>query len=87
MANDFILPPEEVVKAMIALVTSSKYCAGTVLEVNDIGGWREVQMLNDPGPQGHSKNPRKKAVEAISFVKKVLEQDTAGYGRHVTSKL
>ncbi|EME43713.1 hypothetical protein DOTSEDRAFT_95433, partial [Dothistroma septosporum NZE10] len=50
--SDFLLPPEEVVKAMIALATDSSYSAGTVLEVNDVGGWREVQLLNEPGPQG-----------------------------------
>lgn len=72
---------------MIALVSDSKYRAGTVLEVNDIGGWREVQVLNDPGPQGQSKNPRQKAMEAISFVKKTLEEDAKGHGRNTSSKL
>lgn len=77
--NDFLLPPAEVVKAMMALLTDDKYRAGTVLEVNDIGGWREVQLLNDPGPQGQSKNPRAKAVEAISLVTKALQKDAKGY--------
>ena len=77
-ANDFLLPPEEVVKAMIALLTDGKYRAGTVLEVNDIGGWREVQLLNDPGPQGQSKKPRAKAAAAISFVTRALEEDAKG---------
>ena len=66
------MPPEEVVKAMIALVMDSAYKGGTVLEVNDIGGWREVQILNDPGPQGPSKLARPKALEAISLVKDTL---------------
>ncbi|KAF9771419.1 hypothetical protein IL306_010943 [Fusarium sp. DS 682] len=76
--NDFLLPQKEVVKAMLALAIDGKYPAGTVLEVNDIGGWREVQLLNDPGPQGHSKNPRAKASEAISLVKRALEEDAKG---------
>jgi hypothetical protein len=78
VATDFLLPPEEVVKAMLALATDPKYPAGTVLEVNDIDGWREVQLLNEPGPQGHSKNPRVKAAEAISLVQKALSEDAEG---------
>lgn len=77
--KDFLLPSEEVVRAMLALLTDPKYRAGTVLEVNDIGGWREVQLTNDPGPQGQSKNPRAKAAEAISFVREILEKDAQGY--------
>jgi 3-hydroxybutyrate dehydrogenase len=83
--KDFLLPPEEVVKAMIALVADAKYRAGTVLEVNDIDGWREVQLLNDPGPQGQSKNPRQKALDAIITVKNALEDDAKGYQK--SSKL
>lgn len=76
--NDFLLPPKEVVRAMLALITDAKWRAGTVLEVNDIGGWREVQSINDPGPQGQSKHPRARAAEAISLVRKVLEEDANG---------
>jgi 3-hydroxybutyrate dehydrogenase len=60
--SDFLLPPGEVVKAMLALITEPRYKSGTALEVNDVGGWREVQLLNEPGPQGHSKLPRAKAL-------------------------
>ena len=73
--NDFLLPPEEIVRAMLALLTNARYRAGSVLEINDIGAWREVQLLNDPGPQGQSKNPRAKAAKAISLVERVLEED------------
>lgn len=76
--KDFILPQVEIVKAMLAVAMNPKYQAGTVLEINDIDGWREVQMFNDPGPQGQSKNPRMKAAEAISLVKRALEADSAG---------
>lgn len=72
---------------MIALVIDSKYQAGTILEVNDIGGWREVQLLNDPGPQGHSKNARSKALEAISYVKEILAEDAKGDRASVALKL
>lgn len=75
---DFLLPPEEVVKAMLALTSDSRFPAGTVLEINDIGGWREVNLLNDPGPQGQSRNPRPKAAEAISLVLQALKEDAVG---------
>ena len=68
-------------KAMIALLTDDKYRAGTVLEINDIGAWREVQLLNDPGPQGQSKNPRAKAAEALSSVRKALKEDKEGHSK------
>jgi hypothetical protein len=71
---------------MLALATEDRYSAGTVLEVNDIGGWREVQLLHDPGPQGQSKNPRAKAAEAISSVMKALKEDAEG-GKKEGSKL
>ena len=76
MEKDFFLPPEEVAKAMMALVTDAKYPAGTVLEVGDIGGWREVMLFNDGGPQGPATVHRKKAQESVNQVKDVLEKDS-----------
>lgn len=70
---------------MLALATEDRYGAGTVLEVNDVGGWCEVQLLNDPGPQGYSKNPRLKAVETISSVVRALKEDAEG-GKEQSSK-
>ncbi|KAL2815738.1 NAD(P)-binding protein [Aspergillus granulosus] len=78
LENDFILPPEEIVKAMMALVVESKYSSGTVLEVADIGGWREVKLLNDGGPQGRAASARAKAAEAIRIVEEALRQDSRG---------
>ncbi|KAL4811332.1 NAD(P)-binding protein [Aspergillus unguis] len=78
MDNDFTLPPEEIVKAMMSLVTSSQYASGTVLEIGDIGGWREVSLFNDPGPQGRSTLPRPKAKDAIKLVEQALQDDAAG---------
>ncbi|KAL3481539.1 NAD(P)-binding protein [Aspergillus californicus] len=76
LEKDFTLPPDEVVKAMLSLVTSSRYPSGTVLEIGDIGGWREVGLLNDPGPQGRSTLPRPRAKDAIKLVEEALEKDT-----------
>lgn len=75
--NDFLLPPEEVVNAMLALSTDTEFAGGTILEINDIGekGWRKVELLNDPGPQGHSKAPRQKAADAIVQVERALKKD------------
>ena len=74
MKKDFVLPPEEVVKAMLALLTESKYISGTVLEVGDTT-WREVQLLNDPGPQGRATLPRSKAADSIKLVEQALLND------------
>lgn len=50
--NDFTLSPREVVKAIMALIMNPKYPSGTILEVGDIDGWREVRLLNDMGLKG-----------------------------------
>lgn len=75
LENDFVLPPEEIVKAMVSLVTTSEYASGSILEVGDIGGWREVGLLNDPGPQGRSTLRRPKAKSAIKLVEQALADD------------
>lgn len=77
LEKDFVLPAEEIVKAMMSLVTSPKYPSGTVLEVGDIDGWREVGLFHDPGPQGRSTLPRPRAKNAIALVKQALENDAA----------
>lgn len=69
---DFLLPTEEVVGAMVALLTDIKYAGGTVLEVGDIGSWREVHLLGDAGPQGRSTRARAKTTEAIAKLAKML---------------
>lgn len=58
--KDFLLPPEVVADAMFAVMTEDKYKSGTVLEVCDISVWREVQLLNDPGPTGPASTTSKK---------------------------
>lgn len=81
MARDFYLPLEEVVKAMVALITEQRYPSGTILEVGDIGKWREVQILEDIGPQGRSTLPRARAKEAITLVERALSTDGQGKAR------
>ena len=65
MEKDFFLYSDEVVRAMLALISDDKYASGTILEVGDIDMWHEVQLLNDPGPQGKSTLSRSKAAGAI----------------------
>ncbi|KAF5578114.1 15-hydroxyprostaglandin dehydrogenase [Fusarium pseudoanthophilum] len=74
-SQDFLLPPEEVVKAMVALLTDTKYAGGTVLEVGDIGSWREVHILGDAGPQGRSTRARAKTTDATAKLAKMLLGD------------
>ena len=78
--KDFLLPPEEVARGMIALCEDpEKYPAGTVLEVADLGEnkWRKVELLNDPGPQGRAKTVSNKD-EQLKAIRAILEQDAEG---------
>lgn len=81
LAQDFLLPPEEVVKAMMALLTDIKYAGGTVLEVGDIGSWREVHLLGDAGPQGRSTRARAKTTEATAKLAKMLMEEEKDVSR------
>ncbi|KAI1616247.1 NAD-dependent 15-hydroxyprostaglandin dehydrogenase [Exophiala viscosa] len=74
LSKDFLLPPEEIAKAMFALLTDARYKAGTILEVCDIGNWREVELLNDSGPRGPASTTSNKA-EAIKGVLPHLSKD------------
>lgn len=66
MSKDFLLPPEEVANAMVALIEQpDRYPGGTVLEVCDVEGrWRKTSLLNDPGPNGPASFTSRKA-EAV----------------------
>jgi 3-hydroxybutyrate dehydrogenase len=43
------IPMEEVVDAMMAVITKPEYPGGTVLEITS-GSTRKIELLNDPGP-------------------------------------
>lgn len=75
LEKDVALPPEEVASAMMALLTDSKYPPGTILEVGDVGKWREVHLFNDGGPQGRATVLREKAKAQIELVKDILAKD------------
>lgn len=72
--RDFMLPPEEVARGMIAVCLDAKYPPGTILEVADMGNWREVMLLNDPGPQGKAILASKKQ-DAVADVVALIEKD------------
>lgn len=74
LSKDVLLPPEEIAKAMVALLSDYSYPSGTVLEVGDIGKWRPVALLNDSGPRGRATVTSNKD-DAISGVKKMLDMD------------
>jgi hypothetical protein len=77
LSKDTLLPVEEVAKAMMALLTNDKYPPGTVLEVGDVGLWREVGLLNDSGPKGRATVTSRKE-EAVEGVKRILEGEREG---------
>ena len=56
--------------------SSKRFPSGTVLEVTHPDRWREVSLLNDPGPGPHAWTSRKD--EAIVDVVKALEEDRKG---------
>jgi 3-hydroxybutyrate dehydrogenase len=73
--KDVMLEPEDIARAMMALCTDeTKYQSGTVLEVTDVENWREVRMLNDPGPQGKATVVSNKEL-GLTDVRAILERD------------
>lgn len=72
--DDFALDPEEVAKGMVAVCLDPKYPPGTILEVADPDSYREVMMLNDPGPQGRAILASGKQ-DAVSGVIALIEKD------------
>jgi 3-hydroxybutyrate dehydrogenase len=77
LEKDYLLPPDEIAKAMISLITEDKYKPGTVLEICEVGNWREVSLLNDPGPSGPASKTSKKH-EAIQEIMKYLGEGSNG---------
>jgi 3-hydroxybutyrate dehydrogenase len=84
LSKDFLLPKEEVSKAMFAVLTDKKYKSGTILEVCDVGKWREVELLNDPGPVGPASQTSKKA-EAIRDIMQYLSLDSNGSAHDIVN--
>ena len=79
--KDVLATPEEIASGMMAVATDLKYPQSTVLEVTGPGpeNWREVMMLNDPGPKKAAFFSRKD--EAIKDVIAILEKDRKGGGK------
>ncbi|KAF2093538.1 NAD(P)-binding protein, partial [Rhizodiscina lignyota] len=49
--TDYVVMPEEIARGMMAVATEKeKYPPGTILEIAK--EWRQVFLLNDPGPRG-----------------------------------
>lgn len=65
MEKSFVLPPEEIVRGMLALLVDNRYPSGTVLEVGDFENWRVVQLLNDAGPQAKANETKIKTSDLL----------------------
>lgn len=75
LEKDVLATPENIAEGMFAVCTDLRYPTATVLEVTGPkpGGWREVKMLNDPGPKAAAFFSKKD--EAIKDVAAFLEAD------------
>ena len=75
LEKDILTPPEVVAEGMLAVSTELQYATGTVLEVTGPRpkGWREVQMLNDPGPKNNAFFSKKD--DAIKDIAAFLDAD------------
>lgn len=73
--KDCMLEPEDVGRAMFAAATDLRYQPGTILEVADINdNWREVNILNDPGPRGAASWTSNKNL-ALADVQRVIDSE------------
>lgn len=80
-SKDKLCSTDEIARGMMAVgFDTAKFPPGTVLEVTHPDRWREVFLLNDPGPGPHAWTSRKD--EAIVDIVKALEEDK----RMVTGK-
>lgn len=72
-SKDIMLEPEAVGRAMLAAATDLRYPPGTILEVADINdNWREVNILNDPGPSGAASWTSNKNL-ALADVQRIID--------------
>ncbi len=76
LEKDKLCTTDEIARGMMAVCFEGKYPAGTVLEVTHPDRWREVSLLNDPGPGAHAFTSRKD--EAITDVIAALDADRGG---------
>ncbi|KEF55623.1 uncharacterized protein A1O9_08373 [Exophiala aquamarina CBS 119918] len=72
--KDKLSSPDEIGRGMMAVCfDDQKFPAGTVLEVTHPDRWREVFLLNDPGPAAHAFTSRKE--DAIVDIIAALDND------------
>lgn len=74
-SKDCMLEPSAVGRGMLAVATDLKYPPGTILEVADVNdNWREVSILNDPGPHGKASWSSNKNL-ALDDVRKIIDSE------------
>ena len=71
--KDKLSSTDEIGRGMMAVCFDEKFPAGTVLEVTHPDRWREVFLLNDPGPGAHAFTSRKE--DAITDIISALDAD------------
>jgi 3-hydroxybutyrate dehydrogenase len=74
--KDRLASPDEIARGMMGVCFDNKFPPGTVLEVTHPDRWREVSLLNDPGPDASAWTSRKGA--AIADVIMAIEADREG---------
>jgi 3-hydroxybutyrate dehydrogenase len=74
--KDRLASPDEIARGMMGVCFDKKFPPGTVLEVTHQDRWREVALLNDPGPDASAWTSRKD--EAISDVAAIIKADREG---------
>jgi 3-hydroxybutyrate dehydrogenase len=85
LERDYLLPPEAVANAMLALLTQpDKYKPGTILEVCHETEWREVSLLGDSGPRGPASSTSRKK-DAIKDIQRFLSQEATESNLEVTT--
>lgn len=84
--KDVLVAPERVADALYALLedalredtAAAQYASGTVLEVtypDKTTTWRQVQLLNDPGPQGPAASASRKSEAVRGILPDILGKD------------
>ncbi|KIX03819.1 uncharacterized protein Z518_07372 [Rhinocladiella mackenziei CBS 650.93] len=71
--KDKLASTDEIARGMMAVCFDENFPSGTVLEVTHPDRWREVFLLNDPGPAAHAWTSKKE--EAIVDVIAALDAD------------
>ena len=72
--KDQLCEPEEIARGMMGVAfDEASFKPGTVLEVTHPDRWREVSLLNDPGPQQWTSKKDEAIVDVLEAIRKDRE--------------